>query len=134
MFVAAVYEVALRFVCTPTGIRPKTAIKQNAATPSARVTSTSENAAILQLRCLMAGKRAPHRLSYQAVSPRDFLRPDRAGPAERLFHVSVSDRFPSRGQLNPRLSKSRSVQYLSDRSILLHQIGIDRRGRGSMGI
>jgi hypothetical protein len=45
MFVAAVWEVALRFVCTPTGIKPKTAIKQKAAIPSASVTSTSENAA-----------------------------------------------------------------------------------------
>jgi hypothetical protein len=44
MFAAALCEVALRFVCTPMGIRPKTASKQNAATPKARVTSTSENA------------------------------------------------------------------------------------------
>jgi hypothetical protein len=41
---AAVWEVALRFVCTPTGIKPKTAIKQKAAIPIARVNSTSENA------------------------------------------------------------------------------------------
>ncbi len=45
MLVAAVWEVALRFVCTPTGIKPKTAIKQKAAMPIARVNSTSENAA-----------------------------------------------------------------------------------------
>ncbi len=42
-FVALVWEVALRFVCTPTGIMPITAIKQNAAIPSASVTSTKEN-------------------------------------------------------------------------------------------
>ena len=41
-FVAAVCEVELRLVCTPTGIKPKTAIKQKAATPMARVSSTSE--------------------------------------------------------------------------------------------
>ena len=45
MLVAAVWEVALRFVYTPTGIKPKTAIKQKAAIPMATVTSTSENAA-----------------------------------------------------------------------------------------
>jgi hypothetical protein len=45
MFVAAVWDVALRFVCTPTGIKPTTAIKQKAAIPSASVTSTKENAA-----------------------------------------------------------------------------------------
>ncbi len=44
MLVAAVWEVALRFVCTPIGIKPNTAIKQKAAIPNARVTSTSENA------------------------------------------------------------------------------------------
>jgi hypothetical protein len=44
MLVAAVWEVAFRFVCTPTGIKPKTAIKQNAAIPIARVNSTRENA------------------------------------------------------------------------------------------
>ena len=44
ILVAAVCEVALRFVCTPTGIKPKTAIKQKAATPMAKVNSTSENA------------------------------------------------------------------------------------------
>ena len=47
MLVAAVWEVALRFVCTPTGMRPKTAIKQNAAIPIARVTWTKENEAFL---------------------------------------------------------------------------------------
>ena len=45
MLVAAVWEVALRFVCTPTGTKPETAIKQKAAIPKARVTSTRENAA-----------------------------------------------------------------------------------------
>ena len=44
ILVAAVCEVALRFVCTPMGIKPKTAIKQNPAMPIARVNSTSENA------------------------------------------------------------------------------------------
>jgi hypothetical protein len=44
MLVAAVWEVALRFVWTPTGIKPKTAIKQKAAIPKASVTSTRENA------------------------------------------------------------------------------------------
>jgi len=44
ILVAAVCEVAFRFVCTPTGIRPKTAIKQKAATPMAKVNSTRENA------------------------------------------------------------------------------------------
>jgi hypothetical protein len=46
MFVAAISEVALRFVCIPTGMRPKTAIKQKAPTPRATVNSTSENADI----------------------------------------------------------------------------------------
>jgi len=45
MLVAAVWDVALRFVCMPTGIMPITAIKQNAAIPRARVSSTSEKAA-----------------------------------------------------------------------------------------
>jgi hypothetical protein len=45
MLVAAVREVALPFVWIPTGIKPKTAIKQKAATPRARVSSTSEKAA-----------------------------------------------------------------------------------------
>src|ERR1051326_1635838 len=42
---AAVCEVAWRFVCTPTGIKPTMAIRQNPATPNARTTSTKENAA-----------------------------------------------------------------------------------------
>src|SRR6476619_899432 len=46
MLVAAVCEVALRFVCTPTGIRPSTAIKQKAATPRAIISSTKENAEV----------------------------------------------------------------------------------------
>ncbi len=45
MLVAAVWEVALRFVCTPTGTKANTVIKQKAAIPRARVNSTSENAA-----------------------------------------------------------------------------------------
>jgi hypothetical protein len=49
ILVAAVCEVALRFVCTPTGIKPKTAIKAKAATPIARVNSTRENAAVDRL-------------------------------------------------------------------------------------
>jgi hypothetical protein len=49
MFVAEVCEFALRFVCTPTGIKPKTAIRQKAAIPIARVTSTRENAQLLPL-------------------------------------------------------------------------------------
>ena len=49
MLVAAVCEVALRFVCTPTGIKPTMAIRQNAATPRARTISTRENAAALEL-------------------------------------------------------------------------------------
>jgi len=44
MLVATVWEVAFRFVCTPIGTRPKTAIKQKAAIPIAMVNSTSENA------------------------------------------------------------------------------------------
>ena len=44
MFVAAVWDVALRFVSTATGIKPNTAIKQKAAIPRASVTSTRENA------------------------------------------------------------------------------------------
>ena len=45
MFVAAVCELALRFVCTPTGIKPTMATRQNPATPRARTISTRENAA-----------------------------------------------------------------------------------------
>jgi hypothetical protein len=44
ILVAAVWDVALRFVSTATGIKPNTAIKQKAAIPMASVTSTSENA------------------------------------------------------------------------------------------
>ena len=43
MFVAEVWEVALRFVSAATGIKAKTASKQKAAIPRASVTSTSEN-------------------------------------------------------------------------------------------
>ena len=46
--VAAVCEVALRFVCTPTGIKPRMAIRQNDATPRASTTSTRENAVSLE--------------------------------------------------------------------------------------
>jgi hypothetical protein len=49
----------LRFVCTPTGIKPKTAIKQKAAIPKASVTSTNEKAARLRLESVMGGKREP---------------------------------------------------------------------------
>ena len=49
MLLAIVCELALRFVCTPTGSKPRTASKQNAATPKASVTSTNENAAALEL-------------------------------------------------------------------------------------
>jgi len=44
ILVAALWEVALRFVNAATGIKPKTAIRQKAAIPRARVTSISENA------------------------------------------------------------------------------------------
>src|SRR6266545_8394925 len=47
ILLAAVCDVALRFVCTPTGISPKMAIKQKAAIPRARVTSTREKAHLL---------------------------------------------------------------------------------------
>ena len=57
MFVAAVWDVALRVVCTPTGIMPITAIKQNAAIPRASVTSTSENTPRLKLQL---GQRQVH--------------------------------------------------------------------------
>ncbi len=65
MFVAAVCEAALRFVCIPTGIKPKTAKRQKAATPKARTSSTRENAAALesQLRVLMADRPELHRWS-----------------------------------------------------------------------
>jgi hypothetical protein len=45
IFAPPVCDVALRFVCTPTGSKPKTAIKQNATIPIAIVTSISEKAA-----------------------------------------------------------------------------------------
>ena len=48
MLVTEVCELALRFVCTPTGSKPRMAIKQNAATPKARTTSSKENAAALE--------------------------------------------------------------------------------------
>ena len=57
MLVAAVSEVALRFVCTPTGTKPNTAIKQKAATPRARVNSTRENEATER-------KRASHLIDF----------------------------------------------------------------------
>jgi hypothetical protein len=57
-----------------TGIKPNTAIKQNAATPKASVTSTSEKAEFLYLRDLMADKHGQRRLWYQVVPPRDYLR------------------------------------------------------------
>src|SRR5205823_4731947 len=74
--VAAVCEVALRFVCTPTGTKPKTAIRQNPATPKASVTSTSENAAVLQFQGLMVGKRELRHLWEQFVLLPGFPRPD----------------------------------------------------------
>jgi len=40
---AAVWELAVRFVSIPRGSRLKSAIKQNPAIPSARVSSTKEN-------------------------------------------------------------------------------------------
>jgi hypothetical protein len=49
MFVATVWEVALRFVCIPIGTRPKMAIKQKAAIPMAKVNSISENADVNRL-------------------------------------------------------------------------------------
>ena len=52
MLLTAVCELALRFVCTPTGSKPRTAIKQNAATPKARTTSSKENAAALDLEAV----------------------------------------------------------------------------------
>jgi hypothetical protein len=49
MFVAAVCEVEFRVVCTPTGINPKTAMRQKAETPKARTSSTRENAAAMAI-------------------------------------------------------------------------------------
>ena len=54
MLLAAVWEVALRFVCTAIGIRPMTASKQKAAIPRARVNSIKENAD--QLRCFIVDR------------------------------------------------------------------------------
>jgi hypothetical protein len=56
MLVAAVWEVALRFVWTPTGTNPKTAIKQKVAIPKARVTSMREKPAIERLRSFIVDK------------------------------------------------------------------------------
>ena len=44
ILVAAVCDVALWFVCSPTESKPATVTRQNAATPRARVTSTREKA------------------------------------------------------------------------------------------
>ena len=79
MFAAAVCDVALRFVCTPMGMRPKTASKQKPAMPKASVTSTSENAATLKFRRFMAGKPASCRSLEQSVLPHDFPRLDSMG-------------------------------------------------------
>jgi hypothetical protein len=49
MLLAAVCELALRFVCTPTGSKPRTAVKQNAATAKAKTSSIKENAAAAAL-------------------------------------------------------------------------------------
>jgi hypothetical protein len=76
MLVAAVWEFALRFVCTPTGIKPNTAIKQKAATPNASVTSTNEKPACLSSRGFMAGRREPRHSLEQAVLLHDFPRLD----------------------------------------------------------
>jgi hypothetical protein len=54
MFIAAVCDVAFRLVCSPTGSSPKTASKQNAATPSAIATSIRENPFITQRRLIIA--------------------------------------------------------------------------------
>jgi hypothetical protein len=55
MFVAAVWDVALRFVTTATGTKANTVIKQKAAMPRASVTSTRENAPVAD-SFLIAGK------------------------------------------------------------------------------
>src|SRR5207248_11262915 len=75
---AAVCEVAPWLVWTPTGKSPKTAMIQKPATPSATVTSTSENAAILQFQGLMAGKRESRQSSEQFVLLHGFPYPDRS--------------------------------------------------------
>ena len=56
MLAAPVCDVALRFVCTPTGINPKTAIKAKPAIPMARVNSTRENADVERTERFIAGK------------------------------------------------------------------------------
>ena len=67
-FVARVWDFALRFVCMPTGIKPKTAIKQKAAIPKANVTSTSENA---DAKCpFIGGKFLRHRQTRLPLSQR----------------------------------------------------------------
>jgi hypothetical protein len=53
MFVAAVWDVALRSVCTPTGIMPTTAIRQNAAIPRARVSSIRVNPVVTLIERFM---------------------------------------------------------------------------------
>jgi hypothetical protein len=73
MFVPVVWEVALRFVCTPTGTKPKTAIKQRAATPKARVNSTREKAAIERLRSFIVDKFLRYHRSHSPGSRRDYL-------------------------------------------------------------
>ena len=62
MFVAAVCEVAFRFVCIPTGIKPKTAKRQKATIPKARTSSTRENAAVLESPDFMAERPGLRRL------------------------------------------------------------------------
>jgi len=62
MFVAAVCEVAFRFVCIPTGIKPKTAKRQKATIPKARTSSTKENAAALESPDFMAERPGLRRL------------------------------------------------------------------------
>jgi hypothetical protein len=67
MLVALVWEVALRFVCTPTGIKPKTASKQKAATPRDSASSTRENAVFPRFGNLMAEKRESRHSLERAV-------------------------------------------------------------------
>jgi hypothetical protein len=116
IFVAAVWEVAFRFVCTPTGIKPKTAIKQNAATPRAKVTSTSENAALVNCARLMADRSALRRLSEQFELLHDFQRPGllvTAGPASLVL---AGNQFPLYEQFHPHSSMSRCGQRQWDQS------------------
>src|ERR1051326_5217976 len=56
ILLAAVWEVELRLVSTATGTKPNTAIKQKAATPSARVNSISENADVI---CFFTFEKSP---------------------------------------------------------------------------